>query len=332
MLSIGHIKLNSSLALAPMAGISDPPFRIINRSLGCELAFTEMISAASLIRKNTATLKNLSIAADDRPLGVQLLGADTEVIRRAVDIVSAYPFDLIDFNAACPVHKVISKGEGAGLLMEPAKLQNILKIIVENTNKPVTVKIRSGWDATSVNAPEIALRAQDAGVKAVTLHGRTGQQAYSGKVDYGIIREVKKTVKIPVIASGDAFSPELIRILFDKTGCDGVIIARGALGNPWIFRETEEFLKKGSTPLRPTVPEITQIMKKHLEMNVSFHGEVGGVMRFRKFFGWYTKGMPVKTLKTRAFHAITKTDMQGLIEEVRHCLLNTMQGEGQLCF
>ncbi|MEK7712923.1 MAG: tRNA-dihydrouridine synthase family protein, partial [Nitrospirota bacterium] len=212
MLSIGHIKINSRspLALAPMAGISDLPFRMINRSFGCELAFTEMINAGSLVRKNITTLKNLSTTVDDRPLGVQLLGADPDVIRRAVDIVSGYAFDIIDFNAACPVNKIVSRGEGAGLLMEPLRLQKILKIIVENTDRPVTVKIRSGWDGSSVNASETALRAQDAGVKALIIHGRTRQQAYRGKVDYDIIRGVKESVQIPVIASGDALSSELI--------------------------------------------------------------------------------------------------------------------------
>ena len=244
MLSIGHIKFNSPLVLAPMAGISDLPFRMINRSFGCELAFTEMISAGSLVRKNITTLKNLSTTVDDRPLSVQLLGANPDVIRRAVDIVSGYAFDIIDFNAACPVNKIVSRGEGAGLLMEPLRLQKILKIIVENTDRPVTVKIRSGWDESSVNASETALRAQDAGVKALIIHGRTRQQAYRGKVDYDVIRKVKESVQIPVIASGDALSSELIRKLFDETGCDGVAVARGALGNPWIFRETEELLKR----------------------------------------------------------------------------------------
>ncbi|MDP2279327.1 MAG: tRNA dihydrouridine synthase DusB [Nitrospirota bacterium] len=316
MLSIGHIKFNSPLVLAPMAGISDLPFRMINRPFGCELAFTEMINAGSLVRKNVNTLKNLFTTVDDRPLGVQLLGADPDVIRRAVDIVSGYAFDIIDFNAACPVNKIVSRGEGAGLLLEPLRLQKILKIIVENTDKSVTVKIRSGWDESSVNAPEIALRAQDAGVKALIIHGRTRQQAYRGKVDYETIRKVKESLKIPVIASGDALSPELIRKLFDETGCDGVAVARGALGNPWIFLETEELLKKGSAPLRPSVQEITQTMKKHLDLNISFHGEERGVLRFRKFFGWYTRGMSVKMLKMRAFHAVTGEDMQHLIEEV----------------
>ncbi len=317
MLLIGNVMLNCKLILAPMAGISDIPFRLINRSFGCGFAFTEMISAKSLIHKNKGTLKMLSADRDNGPLGVQIFGQDPDTIKRALEILSDYSFDILDFNAACPVSKVVSSGEGAWLLKEPAKLQGLLKVIVKNTHLPVTVKIRSGWDETSVNAIDIALRAQDAGVSGLIIHGRTREQGYSGRVDYKIIRDVKEAVQIPVIASGDALSPELISRLFDETGCDGVVIARGALGNPWIFRDTNEFMKTGFVPLRPDVYEITQIMKDHLELNIQYHGEISGVMRFRKFFGWYTRGMAVKRLKTGAFSAVTRTDMIELIDELK---------------
>jgi tRNA-dihydrouridine synthase B len=316
MLSIGHITVDSPLVLAPMAGISDQPFRLINRSLGCRFAFTEMISARSLVYNNKTTIKMLSSPVEDRPLGVQIVSADSEIIKRALDILSNYPFDIIDFNAACPVNKVVSTGEGAGLLREPVKLQKLMRVMVDHAAKPVTVKIRSGWDEASVNATDIALRAQDAGVKGLFIHGRTRTQGYSGLVDYAIIGKVKKSLAIPVIASGDALSPQLIRKMFVETGCDAVAVARGALGNPWIFRETIEYLKDGTNLCRPHVHEMAQTMKKHLALLVGFLGETTGVIRFRKFFGWYAKGMAVKHLKVRAFNAETSDEMLRLIEEM----------------
>jgi tRNA-dihydrouridine synthase B len=317
VLSVGHITVTSPLVLAPMAGISDLPFRLINRAFGCGLAFTEMISASSLVHKSKNTLKMLSTTINDRPLGVQMLGGDPEIIKRALDNMSEYAFDIIDFNAACPVNKVVSKGRGAALLREPAKLQKILRVIVENARVPVTVKIRSGWDETSVNALEIARRAQDAGVRGLFIHGRTRMQGYGGKVGYTIIREVKESLEIPVIASGDALTPDLVRKLFDETGCDGVAVARGALGNPWIFRETAEYLKSGTPPSGHDVYEKARIMKEHLALNIAFYGEKTGVMLFRKFFVWYARGMAVKELKSRAFRAGTQDEMLQLIGNVQ---------------
>jgi tRNA-dihydrouridine synthase B len=301
-----------------MSGISDLPFRLINRSLGCGFAFTEMISANSLIQKSGNTLKMLSSDMSDRPLGVQILGGSADIIKRALDFLSEYDFDIIDFNAACPVNKVVSKGEGAALLKEPERLQKILKEIVNNSNVPVTVKIRSGWDDTSVNAVETALRARDAGVKAIFIHGRTRAQGYSGTVDYDIISEVKKSAVVPVVASGDALSPALIGKMFDETGCDGVVVARGALGNPWIFRATVDLPDNVNEPPGPDLHEITGVMKKHLDLNIAHHGEKTGVIHFRKFFGWYTKGLAVKKLKCAAFRASTGDEMLRLIEKVRH--------------
>jgi tRNA-dihydrouridine synthase B len=299
-----------------MSGISDLPYRLINRSYGCELAFTEMIGTDSLVHNSKNTLTMLSTRADDRPLGVQILGCDPDLIKRSLDILSEYPFAIMDFNAACPVKKVVSRGKGAGLLKDPAKLQKLLQVIVNNTKMPVTVKIRAGWDEKEINAPEIALRAQDSGVDALFIHGRTRAQRYSGQVDYDVIRRVKETVQIPVIASGDALSPELIQTLFNRTGCDGVALARGALGNPWLLQEAIEYMKKGEIRTRPDVIEISQTMKEHLSLNIELHGEKNGVIRFRKFFGWYSRGMSVKDLRRRAFGAYTRDEMLGFIGEL----------------
>ncbi len=212
--------------------------------------------------------------------------------------------------------KVASKGKGAGLLRDPDNLQKILKAIVDNSDVPVTVKIRAGWDETSLNAVETGLLAQDAGVKGITIHGRTKMQGYRGNVDYEIIRKVKESLDIPVIASGDALTPDLIKKMFEETGCDGVSVARGALGNPWIFRETDALMKNGTLLPRPDVSEITGIMKKHLALLTGYLGERIGVIHFRKFFKWYTKGMPLKELKLRAFLATTGDELLGLIDEV----------------
>jgi len=277
-----------------------------------------MISARALVYQSKTTEKMLTTNPDDRPLGVQLLGNDPGVILRALEILRKYPFDLIDFNAACPVNKVTRKGEGAAMLREPSKLGLALRALVENSHLPVTVKIRSGWDEDSVNAGEVALHAQDAGVSAVFIHGRTRAQGYRGKVDYRIIREVKRLLRIPVIASGDAFSPQLIKKMFDETGCDGVAIARGALGNPWIFRETAEYIKSGALHARPGIGEIIETMSRHLNLCCDYYGEKAGTVLFRKFFGWYAKGIPdVTSLRNKAFRAETKDLMREIIDTLR---------------
>ena len=318
MLKIGPVTLTYPFILAPMAGITDLPFRMICRRYGCELAFIEMISARALVYENRKTEKMIATRAEDRPLGIQLLGTEQEFILRALDLIRKYEYEIIDFNAACPVTKVTSKGEGSGMMKEPRKLGHLLKAIVDHTDIPVTVKIRAGWDEKSVNAREVALYAQDAGIKGLFIHGRTREQGYSGKVDYQVIREVKEALDIPVIGSGDVFSPFQVKRMFDETGCDGVAIARGALGNPWIFRETAEFLKSGMVPPRPGIREVAEIMAAHLRSIVEYHGPVMAPVVFRKLFVWYTKGFrDVKPLKDRAFRAKTEDEMRALIAEFR---------------
>jgi tRNA-dihydrouridine synthase B len=288
---------------------------MINRSFGAELAITEMISARSLVRQSKKTERMLESSSLDRPLGVQLLGNEPDTMREALDLLRRRNYDLVDFNAACPVTKVVTRGEGAALLREPRKLRDILSVIVRNASAPVTVKIRSGWDEASINAPEVAAYAEDAGVRAIFIHGRTKMQGYSGTVDYRTIRLVREKVRIPVIASGDALSPALVVKMFGETGCDGVVIARGSLGNPWIFRETKSLIQNDTLPPRPDLKEIAATMSNHLALCCEFYGEETGTIVFRKFFAWYTKGLRnSKPLREKAFHATSEADMSALID------------------
>ena len=314
MLEIGNLKLKSKFILAPMAGISDLPYRLLNRAFGAELAFIEMINCRSLSFNSRKTKQMLEVHADDRPLGVQLLGVEPKFILKALEVIHTYNFDLLDFNAACPAKKVIRRGEGAGLLKDVKKLQELLKLVVKNSRIPVTVKLRTGWDEQSVNALDTAYAAMDAGVSAVFIHGRTRMQGYSGSVDYESIRQVKKALKIPVIASGDLLSPGLIKEMFARTGCDAVAIARGTLGNPWIFQEAEEFLRNGNLTIKPDIQEVVEVMGRHLDDCVDFYGERVGVVKFRKFFSWYTKGFrKIRPLRQEASTANTKKAMLGII-------------------
>ena len=307
MLKIGSLKLKSNLILAPLAGISDLPFRMLNRRFGAELGFVEMINCRSMGFKSKRTLQMLSTHPEDRPLGVQLLGCEEEYILKALGVLKKYEFDLLDFNAACPAKKVARRGEGASLLRDPKLLHKLLKLVVKHSKKnlPVTVKIRSGWDKNSVNAREVALLAEDAGVDGLFIHGRTKTQGYSGDVDYKAIAEVKKALEIPVIASGNIFTAQLIKKMFDETGCDGVAVARGALGNPWIFSGKQ-----------PNKEEIIATVREHLEGCIRFYGERIGVMKFRKFFIWYTKGMSkVRHLREECSRAKT---LQGVVNIIEH--------------
>ena len=321
---LGKVTLTPPILLAPMAGVSDLPFRLITRSFGCKFAFAEMISARALAHKGKKTLKMISSTPEDKPLGVQLLGAEAVFIQQAIEILNQSDFEVLDFNAACPVRKAVNRGEGAALLKDPKKLHTLLKIIVRESRLPASVKIRSGWDENLINAVEVAQLAEDAGVKTLLIHGRTKAQSYRGKVDYDIIRQVKEAVKIPVVGSGDAFSPELVKKMFDETGCDAVAIARGALGNPWIFPQTVRLLKDGATAPPPSLDELIKTMLKHFELSCEFHGERIGVIIFRKFFYWYTRRIPgIRPFREQAFRAKTKEQIINVINELKEVDLIT---------
>jgi tRNA-dihydrouridine synthase B len=301
-----------------MAGVSDLAFRLGCREFGSFLAYTEMVSARALMFGNRKTFQFLSTTEGDAPLGIQFLAGDEEVLRSAVRTLEGNSFDLFELNAACPVTKVVKRGEGAGLLKEPPRLYRLLKTLVDVSPVPVTVKIRIGWDDQSINAIEIARLAEDAGVNGIFIHGRTREQAYGGQVSYRTIRDVKQAVKVPVIGSGNIFSARLADRMFSETGCDGVAVARGALGNPWIFRDL--FHPEGAerNDRGPDMDELLRVMKKHLYSSIEEHGERKGVINFRKFFVWYSKGFSnVAELRRGALGAKTGEEMNSMIDRLK---------------
>ncbi len=319
--------LNQPLLLAPMAGITDLPYRLIARSFGCELAFLEMVSAQSIVYDSGRTARMLASDDEDRPLGVQLLGNEPQAVLQAFEAIRERRFALVDVNAACPVPKITKKGKGASLMRDPEKIAGIIKALAGQCDIPVTLKIRAGWDGGSINAREVALCAEAAGASAVTVHGRTREQGYGGRVDYSVIRDVKRAVSIPVIASGDAFSPKLIERLLVETGCDAVAIARGALGNPWLFRDAAAYLSGAPVPDRPSADEIADTMHRHLQLNCDFYGDARGTVLFRKLFAWYVKGLhEIRSLKEDAFRAQTRDAMSDLIDRVREFVYRHPEG------
>ena len=317
VLKLGSLTLDPPLLLAPMAGVTDLSFRLLNRRFGCPFAYSEMVSDRSLLHDNRQALERLMGTPEDRPFGIQLLGNDPDLLSSALEHLGPFPYDLLDLNAACPAKQITRKGEGSALMREPDRLERVLAGLVKRAPVPVTVKIRTGWDADEINAVEVARRAEAAGVCGIIIHGRTRAQSYAGAVDYGTVRSVKAAVSVPVVASGDAFTPEAIARWLTETGCDGVAVARGAMGNPWIFRETAAHLS-GRPILPPDAGERLAVMRDHLDLATSIWGEFRGCLVFRKFFYWYTKGMrEVRVLRARANTAATRDELIALMDEAR---------------
>jgi len=291
-MKIGSLSLKNRVFLAPMAGITDLPFRLLLRSFSCAFAFTEMISADGILRKVNKTLKYLDSTEADRPLGVQLFGAVPEILAEAAFYVASLGADLVDINMGCPVKKVIKAGAGAALLKNLNRAQEIMCAVRKAISLPLTIKIRSGWQAYGIVAHKLARMAEDCGVNAVIVHPRTVEQGFGGRADWEIIKKVKETIHIPVIGCGDIKNGnEAVRML-STTGCDGVMIGRGCLGNPWIMEEAVQLLERGIKRPMPDLKEREAVIIRHLEMEVSYWGEKTGVEHFRKHLLWYTKGLP----------------------------------------
>jgi len=291
MMNIIQTAAKNGAFLAPLAGISNLPFRLIARSLGCGLAYTEMISANGLVRKTDRTYEYLKICVDDHPLGGQVFGADPEIVAEASRIIADSGADLIDINMGCPVKKVIKTGSGAILMKDPERVARIITSVKKAVSIPVTVKIRSGWTHGSINAVEIARIAEDSGADAITVHARTADQGYSGLADWKIIAEVKKAVKIHVIGNGDIWRPKDAERMLKETSCDAVMVGRGSLGNPWIFKGIIQACSGQTENYLPSLDQRQKMIKNHWEMEIQFLGDKLADKRFRKHLLWYTKGL-----------------------------------------
>ncbi len=290
-MKIGNLLLKNNVFLAPMAGITNLVFRLLVRGFGCALGFTEMISANGLVKETGKSYRYLESSPNDKPLGVQIFGSDPDILSKAARIVTDRGADLVDINMGCPVKKVLKTGAGGALMKDPAKVAAILRQIREAIPLPLTVKLRSGWNHDEINALNIARIAQDCGVDAVILHPRTVNQGFGGRADWNLIGKMKKCLKIPVIGNGDIRGPEDARRMLEMTGCDGVMVGRGVLGNPWIVKGIILYLEGRGILLPPTLQERESIIDKHLNMNVDFFGVRIGVRNFRKHLSWYTKGL-----------------------------------------
>jgi len=287
-MKLGSLLLKNHVFLAPMAGITNLPFRTLARKFGCGLAFTEMISANGLVREIKKSFRFLDSSPEDKPLGVQIFGSDASVLAEASRIVEAQGANLVDVNMGCPVKKVVKTGAGGALMRDPAKVRLILENIRKTTPLPLTVKMRSGWNRREIRVVEIARIAEDCGADAVIVHPRTVDQGFSGSADWKIIEAVKKHLRIPVIGSGDIKSPHDALRMVSETGCDGVMIGRAALGNPWIIRD---IVNRFHQEKPSSFPERQKIIEDHMNMEILYSGEYLGIRNFRKHLLWYTKGM-----------------------------------------
>ena len=290
-LKIGNVELANPYILAPMAGVTDLPFRLLCKEQGAGLLCMEMISAKAIQYKNKNTRALLEIHPEEEPVSLQLFGSDPDVISEIAKEIEELPFAILDINMGCPVPKIVRNGEGSALMNQPKLVYEIVSKTVKAIHKPVTVKIRKGFNDESINAVEIAKIIEDAGASAVAVHGRTREQYYSGKADWDIIRQVKEAVKIPVIGNGDVVSGESAIAMMEQTGCDGVMIGRGAQGNPWIFSELVHYEKTGSMPPRPSNEELKEMMLRHARLQMQYKGEFIGIREMRKHVSWYTSGL-----------------------------------------
>ena len=290
-LKIGNVTLPNRYILGPMAGVTDLPFRVLCKEQGAGLLCMEMVSAKAILYNNKNTESLLEIHPDEQPVSLQFFGSDPKIMSEMAKRVEERPFDIMDINMGCPVPKVVRNGEGSALMKNPKLVYEIVSAMVKAIDKPVTVKIRKGFDDSCINAVEIAKIVEEAGAAAVAVHGRTREQYYSGQADWDIIRQVKEAVSIPVIGNGDVTSPQKAEELVKQTGCDGIMIARGAQGNPWIFSEMITYEETGTLPERPGKEEVRDMMLRHARLQLKYKGEFIGILEMRKLVAWYTKGL-----------------------------------------
>ncbi len=292
-MKIGNIEIKNSIALAPMAGVTDLPFRILCKEMGCGLLYTEMVSAKAILYKNKNTEPLLETNGEENPIAVQIFGSDPDIMGdMAKKLCEERTFDIIDVNMGCPVPKIVNNHEGSALMKNPELVEKILNNIVSKVDRPVTVKIRKGFDEKNVNAVEIAKIAEGCGISAIAVHGRTREQYYSGSADYSVIADVKNNVNIPVIGNGDIRGIDDAKCIYEETGCDGIMIGRAARGNPWIFRDISDYMNKGILHDTPDMSEVKDMILRHAKLLIKYKGEYTGIREMRKHVAWYTTGMP----------------------------------------
>lgn len=289
-LQIGNVKLENDLILGPMAGVTDLPFRLLCKEQGAGLLCMEMVSAKGIMYNNKNTKFLLTIDERERPVSLQLFGSDPDIISEQAKRIEELPFDILDINMGCPVPKIVNNGDGSALMKNPLLAGEIIEKTARAIQKPVTVKIRKGFDEEHINAVEMAHIAQESGAAAIAVHGRTREQYYSGKADWEIIRKVKEAVKIPVIGNGDVWTPQDAIDMRKQTGCDGVMIGRGAQGNPWIFKQILHYEQTGELLEKQSPQEVTEMILRHAKMQMEFKGEYIGMREIRKHAAWYTAG------------------------------------------
>ena len=289
-LQIGNVKLENDLILGPMAGVTDLPFRLLCKEQGAGLLCMEMVSAKGIMYNNKNTKFLLTIDERERPVSLQLFGSDADIISEQAKRIEELPFDILDINMGCPVPKIVNNGDGSALMKNPLLAGEIIEKTARAIQKPVTVKIRKGFDEEHINAVEMAHIAQESGAAAIAVHGRTREQYYSGKADWEIIRKVKEAVKIPVIGNGDVWTPQDAIDMRKQTGCNGVMIGRGAQGNPWIFKQILHYEQTGELLEKPSPQEVTEMILRHAKMQMEYKGEYIGMREIRKHAAWYTAG------------------------------------------
>jgi nifR3 family TIM-barrel protein len=315
-MEFADIKLENKVFLAPMAGVTDMPFRVICREQGCGLVYTEMVSAKGMHYNDIKSKALTRIAEDEKPAAVQIFGSDPDILAEIAKQLDDSDACLIDINMGCPAPKITKNGEGSALMKRPDLVGQIVRAVSSASSKPVTVKIRKGWDDSSINAVEIAKIAEDNGAKAITVHGRTREQYYSGKADWGIIKKVKEAVSIPVIGNGDIFSPKEAQRMLKETNCDAIMVGRGAQGNPWIFKKMLHYFETGEILPDPTPEEKIKMIIRHMEMLVELKGMHIGICEMRKHIAWYIKGLKNATfVKEKVFRLTSKDEIISLLEQ-----------------
>lgn len=316
-LKIGNVTLENNLVLAPMAGVTDLPFRVLCKEQGAGLLCMEMVSAKGIYYNNKNTESLLAIEEKERPVSLQLFGSDPEIISEMAKRIEHRPFDILDINMGCPVPKVVNNGEGSALMKTPKLVYEIVSRTVKAIKKPVTVKIRKGFDDEHINAVEIAKIAEGAGAAAIAVHGRTREQYYSGKADWNIIRQVKEAVSVPVIGNGDILTAQDAIRMKAETGCDGFMIGRGAQGNPWIFRQILHFFETGQEMEKPSMEEVTRMLLRHAKDQIACKGQVTGIREMRKHAAWYTSGYKNSAkLRGKINEVETYEDLEALFRSV----------------